>query len=456
MSHAIRWFLVIVITSASFLISVDAARSGPKEVHLSLAECIEIALGNSSQIVQDRYNVGIAKVSVSDGLNAFLPSATISWGASRNLQGPREGAVLDQETGVLLTSLGKSRVTGGQSVSLGGVSISLYNAQSFANLSASKLGLKSSQMAQSNNRRQTVFSVKQNYFNLLKAIELLEVQNEQIRVSEENLRRQETLYEIGSTAILTVFNARSTLASSKVEVILRENNVEISRSNLTFVLGMEPDVKLVPTQEEFEITPLSVNYEDALNTALESHPDLLSQKYALEEARTRLRGTQWAARLPSATLSAGYSWSLGKDEKAGLGDLFRKNYSYSAGLNVRLPIFNLGTENSIRRQKLQYLRAQEQFDQAKRQRTQQIRQSHLNLERTRRLITANEAAVKAAEESFKLVDQRYNLGGGTFLERQTEEANLFRARSNLVSAKYDYQIELAQFQFRASIAAEDE
>tara|TARA_Y100000588_G_scaffold390000_1_gene494251 strand:- start:1426 stop:1896 length:471 start_codon:yes stop_codon:yes gene_type:complete len=154
-------------------------------------------------------------------------------------------------------------------------------------------------------------------------------------------------------------------------------------------------------------------------------------------------------------MSASYGWNLGKDEQfLGIEDLFMKNYSYTVSVNIRLPVFNMGTENSIRRQKLQYLRTQEQFDQAKRQRIQQIRQSYLSLERTRRLISANEAAVKAAEESFKLVDQRYNLGGGTFLERQTEEANLFRARSDLVSAIYDYQIELAQFQFRTGILAE--
>ena len=457
MIRAIRCFVICGITLiASTTISL-AEESPPNQMNLSLVECIEIALGNNSQIVQDRYNVALSEVSVDDSRNAFLPSASVSWNASRSIQGPREGAVLDPETGVLITSLGESRVSGGQSVSLAGISIPLYNAQIFATLSANKLGLKATRMSQSNNRQQTIYNVKQNYFNLLKAVELFEVQKEQIRVSQENLRRQETLYEIGSTAILNVFNARSTLASSKVVLINRENNVEITRANLSFFLGLGPDVNLVPTQEQFEMTPQNLSYENVTGRALDSHPDLLRWKYTMEEARTRLKGTQRNARLPSATMSASYSWSLGRDEQfLGLEDLFRKNYSYSVSVNVRLPVFNMGTENSIRRQKLQYLRTQEQFDQAKHQRLQQIRQSYLGLERLRRLITANEAAVKAAEESFKLVDQRYTLGGGTFLERQTEEANLFRARSDRVSAIYDYQIELAQFQFRTGIAVEGE
>jgi outer membrane protein len=457
MIRSIRCFVICGITLIASTAMSLAEESPPNQMNLSLAECIEIALGNSSQIVQDRYNVALSEVSVDDSRNAFLPSASVSWGASRSIQGPREGAILDRETGVLITSLGESRVSGGQSVSLAGISIPLYNAQNFANLSANKLGLKATRMSQSNNRQQTIYSVKQNYFNLLKAVELLEVQKEQIRVSKENLRRQDTLYEIGSTAILNVFNARSTLASSKVVLINRENNVEIARANLSFFLGLGPDVNLVPTQEQFEMTPQNLSYENVTGRALDSHPDLLRWKYTMEEARTRLKGTQRNARLPSATMSASYSWSLGREEQfLGLEDLFLKNYSYTVSVNVRLPVFNMGTENSIRRQKLQYLRTQEQFDQAKRQRIQQIRQSYLSLERTRRLITANEAAVKAAEESFKLVDQRYTLGGGTFLERQTEEANLFRARSDRVSAIYDYQIELAQFQFRTGIAAAGE
>ena len=128
-------------------------------------------------------------------------------------------------------------------------------------------------------------------------------------------------------------------------------------------------------------------------------------------------------------------------------DLFIKNYSYNTSISIRLPLFNsLNTVNSIKIQKLEYLRSREQLDQAKRQKAMDIRLSFLNLERLRRSVTANEAAVKAAEENFRLQDQRYNLGGGTFLDRQQAQLQLFGARNQLVQDRFQYQIELAQLE----------
>ena len=165
-------------------------------------------------------------------------------------------------------------------------------------------------------------------------------------------------------------------------------------------------------------------------------------------SRDQLRATKYGVRFPTISGSGGYGWQLNRGENfAGVEDLFVKNYSYSASINVSLPIFNkLTTENNIKIQKLEYLRSRDQLDQAKRQRAMDIKLSFLNLERLRRSITANEAAVKAAEEAFRLQDQRYKLGGGTFLERQNAQLQLFAARNQLVQERFQYQIELAQLE----------
>ena len=142
-----------------------------------------------------------------------------------------------------------------------------------------------------------------------------------------------------------------------------------------------------------------------------------------------------------------YSWSIGKDEEfGGIEDLFLKNYGYSLSLNVTMPLFNFNTSNNLKRQKLQYLLSQERLDQTKRQKAVILQQRYLNLERFRRLIEANEVAVEAAEENFKLEEERYNFGGGTFLERLTAQRDLFDARNNLVQSKYNYLIEMANLE----------
>ena len=454
MVRAMRFTLFWMGFSALFMPLVSLAQEPPvKDVRLALSECVDIALKNNSQIVQGRYNVAVADAQVDNARRAFLPSLSSSYGLSRSVSGPREGSYIDPATNLLVTSLGESRTSRSQSAgaSLG---MSLYDPGDWATLAANKKGVKKSEMDLANSRQQIIFQVKQRYFQLLQAMKLLELQQEQVQVTEQTLKRAETLYEIGSAPLSNMLSARSNLENVRATLILRENNVEIARSNLGFTLGMEMDVRIVPSEETFEVAPLPFTYEEARGRALEGHPSLLSQKFSMLQARDNLRATQVALRHPTVSMSSGYSWSLSGDEKfRGMEDLFMKNYGYSFRLSASFPIFNgLSTENSVKIQKLQYLRSMEQLEQAKRQASLDIKQSFLNLGRYRRSITAYEAAVRAAEEDFKLQDERYNFGAGTFLERQQAQLDLFSARNQLVQAAYNYQIELARLEQAVGIS----
>ena len=117
----------------------------------------------------------------------------------------------------------------------------------------------------------------------------------------------------------------------------------------------------------------------------------------------------------------------------------------SLSLSLSLPIFNrFSTQNSIKSQKLSYRQSMEDLDQAERQVALDIRQAFLNIELYSRSTEANRIAVSAAEESYKLAQERYTLGTGTQLERLEAQSTLFAARSDLVQAIFNYHIQLAQ------------
>ena len=444
--RCVRYIAVLAIAFTCVNTSAQEVR---REMRLTLNECVEIALTSSPQIEQFKYTVAIAETQVDNARNSFLPNTSnMSWGISRNVQGPREGQVLDQTTGTLVQLLGEDRIGGGQSFRVGGLTMPIYDGQIISQLSSAKNSLMQTRMQQIGNRQTIIFQTKQRYFLLLQDIKLLGVQQERVRVSEESLRRAETLYEIGSVAILQVTNARSALAALRANLIQRENNVSIAQSNLAFTMGLGTDVDIIPSEEEFELVSPKYSFLDALSIALAEHPDILDSKYGMLSARDAYNATKKSLYHPRITMSTGaYSWSLGKDEEfGGIEDLFLKNYGYSLSLNVTVPLFNFNTSNNLKRQKLQYLLSQERLDQAKRQKALTIRLRYLNLERFRRLIEANEVAVQAAEENFKLEEERYNFGGGTFLERLTAQRDLFDARNNLVQSKYNYLIEMANLE----------
>ncbi len=441
-----RYIAVLAIIFAHVNTSAQEER---KEMRLTLNECVEISLTSSAQIEQFKYTVAIAETQVDNARNSFLPNtSSVNWGISRNVQGPREGQVLDPSTGTLVQLLGEDRVSGAQSFRITGLTMPIYDGRLISQLSSAKNSLMQTQLQQTGTRQTIIFQTKQRYFLLLQAIKLLEVQQERVRVAEESLRRAETLYEIGSAAILQVTNARSSLASFRATLIQRENAVSIAQSNLAFTMGLGTDVDIIPSEEEFELLSPKYSFTDALSIALKEHPDILGSKYGMMASRDDYNATKKGLYHPRITMSTNaYSWSLGKDEDfGGPEDIFLKNYSYGISLNVNMPLFNFNTSNTLKRLKLQYLRSQEQLDQAKRQKALDLRLRYLTLERFRRLIEANEVAVEAAEENFKLEEERYNFGGGTFLERLTAQRDLFDARNNLVQSKYNYLIEMANLE----------
>jgi outer membrane protein len=432
------------------LLNVALCRAGEipsTQMHLSLEECIDIALGHNAQIVQSRFGREVADVQVENARNAFLPTLNTSYGFSRQRTGPREGAFVDPGTGLLVTSLGESSTSGSQSVGAS-MGMSLYDPSNWANLSASKHGRKAAEMDQVTIRQQVIFQVKQGYFNLLQALELMQVQQDQIHVSEEDLRRAETLYQIHSVPLADVLTTRATLESARAQLIQQENNVEAARYQLSFTMGLDMDKRVFPDAEEFVLQPFPLSFAEVLAQVMESHPTLLAQKYSMLQARDELKSTQYGVRHPTVSMGAGYSWRLTKDEHfQGAEDLFLKNYSYSLNLTLSLPLFNrFSTENSVRIQKLNYLQSLEGLDLAKRQVALDIRQAFLNIEQYRRSITANEAALRAAEESFAMAQERYGLGAGTLLERLQAQNALFQARNNRVQAIYNYHIQLAQLE----------
>ncbi len=266
MTQFVRYALAFLIV----LVGANAgAQEAQREMRLTLSECVEVALTNNASLEQNKYTVALAEAGVDTRRHQFLPSTSMSWSFSRNVSGPREGAILDPATGTLIQTLGESRTGGGQGFGFGNLNIPIYNGQLLSQLAASKKNLKEVQFDAKATYSQVVFQVKQNYFQLLQAMRLLEVQQERVRVSEESLRRAETLYEIGSAAILQVANARSNLANLNAQLIQRENAINIARSNLAFNMGLGTDVDIIPAEEEFEILPPKFSYNDALVTAIE-------------------------------------------------------------------------------------------------------------------------------------------------------------------------------------------
>ena len=431
-------FLAIFIFSVGSLFAQEL----PTEVTLSLDECVRIALERSTRIIQSKLARDLSDADVDQARNNFLPTLNASWGTSNSINGPRNASFIDESTGTLVQSVGESTTSGGQNVS-GSLNVSIFRASDFANLSATKHANRAAEYDLAATEDLVKFEAKRAYYSLLQTMSLLKVQEEQVRVSEESLRRAETLNEIGSSPISEVFSARADLERNRATLILRENAVEIARSDLSFTLGMTADVRIIPNEVDIVLEPAGLSFQKALGLASE-RPGLIADRHAMYRAKDNLRAMRYSLYAPSLSLSGSYNWNLSDDDDfSGVEDLFLRNYSYRVGVNVSIPVFNMRTTTNVKRQKIQYLQLFETYEQSKRQLGLDLRRALLRIEQFRRSIEANEASVIAQEQDFRLQDEAYNFGAGTFLQRQQAQLNLFNARATLVGVRYDYQFQVA-------------
>jgi outer membrane protein TolC len=58
----------------------------------------------------------------------------------------------------------------------------------------------------------------------------------------------------------------------------------------------------------------------------------------------------------------------------------------------------------------------------------------------------NEENLKAAQEEYRLAEERYRIGSGTQLEVREAQVNLNRAEDTLVRAKYSARVTQAQIE----------
>ena len=304
-------------------------------------------------------------------------------------------------------------------------------------------------------RNDVVFRVKQQYFNLLKAIRLAQVaaQTEQLARDEEN--RAQALLQVGTVARGDLLKARARRANTQVDHIRADNQVLVQSARLAQLVGVDPTRRIVPEAalDDQIVLPDSA---DVIHQAIVTRP-LTERARAVEKAaHSGLFGAQ-TQRLP--VLSGSFGVQRTKlDEKiedlAGVPnppdevDTQRYTTEWQGNLRLSLPIFSgLQTEGDIRSAKGTLLEAESQRRQRELDVAVQVQEAWLTLREAVQRIDVEREGLASAEEDYKFSKGRYDLGAGTYLDLLTAEVNLANARERLIEAVADARIAEANLEF---------
>jgi len=290
--------------------------------------------------------------------------------------------------------------------------------------------------------RQTVISMAtQRYYELLKALKLQEVYEKAVELSREQLKKTESMYEVGSVAQVDVYRARVNVGNSETNLIQQRMQVALAKANLNLALGRDPGAPIEIREEEIALEPFEGSLEEAIQIALANNPELHSLQESVKAARYGLKVAR-GGYFPQISASVGYSrYNTLFDRVYGM---FDKNYGINFGIQVSWNLFDgFQTQASIERASSEYQIARENLLDKERRLRYQVEQAFLSLQAYKKITEINQESLQAAEEDLRLAQERYRVGAGTLLEVIDAQVNLIRARTSLVQTKYDFYIALA-------------
>jgi outer membrane protein len=401
---------------------------------ITLAEAIEHARLHAPDAIRTHGNLRTNRASVRSAYAAFIPSLSVSAGATHQLDAEGQTRIENGQVVILPVEPWSSNI--GMSANL-----SLFEGGSrFFRLREARAGLRAAEADAVTQQFTLEETVQQAYYEVLAARESeaaaqseLETAEQQFRVAALQVRAGRATKSDSLRGEIQVRNARVTLFEARDAIII---------ANFALARAIAFDTPVTAAGDEPD-PPVGTSLPpDSLLHLAENGPAVRAMRAQLDAAKAA-RLNAWTDYLPS--VSAGYSRS-GSGSSDGL-TFNDAGYSYASSMRFSLsfPIFDqLGREEQVVRASV----AEANAGAALRDATLGARESLARVLGTLRSaderFAAQTASVEAAEEDLRVQQQRYERGSGTLLDLLASQSQLNSARDALIRARYDRRIARAQ------------
>jgi outer membrane protein len=407
----------IIIFIAAFLTALIASA----QTSWTLQQCVDTALANNRNIKQREL---------------MRQNNEIAWQQARNNLLPNLNASASQGW-----SFGRSQMVDGTYQNINSNSSS-FNLQSGITLfdglkmkyeiDSKMAQLKLSEANLQKIREDIVLSVSSAFLQVLLNKELLQISNDQLKLTESRLEQQKSLVEAGKLAEGELFELYSQLAKEELTRTQAANTLKLSLLDLAQILELSDFEKLditVPTDlVENELQLLSADAVFA--SAVKTRPEIKSAELQLVNSEKNI---QIAKSFYFPTLS------FGANVGGGYYNQVSTPLSTSLGFNLSVPIFNkFQVKNQVRSAQIDVKSNQLNVENAKLELRKTVQQAYFNAVAAKAKWDASVKSVTSSTEAYRFANQKYEGGRANVYELYQAKNNLARAQSEVAQSKYEY------------------
>lgn len=402
----------------------DNAAAQNRSYRWNLDSCINYALTNNIDVRKSMVTLKSGMEDIYGAKAAFLPS--VSAGSSQNFTYLPSSDVDDHTS-----YSGNYTVTASYNIYQGGKRS--YNLQNY------NLVSKSNELYVLDNKIQLKQSVIEAYIQILYNMETVNINKNTEEVSLKQMERGAALLEAGSISKVDYAQLVSRYKTDYSNRISAENSLANATLTLKQLLEMEIsdniEIEQLPLSED-EIMALIPSKEEIYYNALEIMPQIKSGEIEKEIAALNVKSAKSGFR-PTLSVSTGIGTSHNSNGSGSFSNRLWNNFSQNAGLSLSIPIYsNRQNRTAVNKANLAVETADLQLANAKKQLLQQIESIYLDAVSAQTRYPAAVEAERAAEETYNLTNQQFEIGMKNTLELLTAQNDLLSARQEVLQSKY--------------------
>jgi outer membrane protein len=291
-----------------------------------------------------------------------------------------------------------------------------------------------------------IATVKTQFYQIIVNRDLVNVNEENVRLLEAQLKDQQNRFEAGTVPRFNVLQADVQLHNQIPQLITAQNNLRISKLQLAKTLGLDfqrrrgdsPPLEVIG---DMPYIPRSIELVDAIELGKQRRAFLKQARANVLNQLQQVRAAagQW---LPNITTTGGGEW-VSSPINSSWHDISK---GWTALVQGSLPIWDSGAiAGQVIQQRALLSEAKITYDDDVRQVELEIQQAYSNLQQNRELIQSQEKNVELADEALRLAKARLDAGAGVQLDVLNATVQLLTAQSTRLQALFGYNSSLAEF-----------
>ncbi len=403
----------------------------------TLEECINIALQNNRTIKQQELNRVQRKIAYSQARYDMLPNLNAQ--AGQNFTFGRSIGLDNtyQNTNSAQTSFGIS------------TDITLFDGLRMKhNIDAKRADLSAAEADVEKFKDDIEMSVVTAFLQVLLQKELLQIANEQIALTDENIYRRNELIKSGRMAQGEIYELEAQRAREEQNKVQAESNLKLALLDLAQIMELEDfsnmDV-VTPPVEQIIGNELLLSPTDVYQQALLARPEIRASEYRLQSSEKEVLMAK-SQLYPSLSFGANFGtgyYKMSNRPNDSFGSQLRNNMSNSLGFNLRIPIFNrFQTRNNIRSAELAVENNRIEMDKIKIDLRKRIEQAYHNAVGAQSKWKATQKSEISGKEAFRFAQEKFDNGRANAYELFQAKSNLTQVLGEQAQAKYEYAFRL--------------